>query len=91
MDVSQRSLYHILYPKDNSKAKGGITVFFKDKLYLIQSSGVEVHHPNLIWEYSPQLDNCFSTQPVVVITSLSSYQRLATVNLILYGMGEHGS
>lgn len=30
-------------------------MLFIDKLCLIQSRGVEVHHPNVIWEYSLSL------------------------------------
>lgn len=53
MGVNDRFLNINLAVKDKSKAKEGADML--DKLCLIQYGGVEVHHFNLIWEYSPSL------------------------------------
>lgn len=53
--MSMKDLNINLTVKDKSKAKGGVAMLFMDKLCLIQSGGVEVHHANLIWEFSLSL------------------------------------
>lgn len=53
--VSVKYVWMLILLKDKSKAKGGAVMLFTDKLHFIQSVGVEVHYPNLIWEYSLSL------------------------------------
>lgn len=54
-EASERSLETNIAVRDKSRINRGIAMPCKEKSCFRQSRGVEVHHPNLIREYSLSL------------------------------------